>query len=32
MKAFIKDAAQALVMATLIGGPMFIYMIFVMKP
>jgi hypothetical protein len=32
MKSFLKDLAQATVMALLIGGPMFAYFLFVMKP
>lgn len=32
MKSFFKDLAQATVMAFLIGGPMFYYFLFVMKP
>jgi hypothetical protein len=32
MKSFFKDLAQAAVMALLIGGPMFAYFLFVMKP
>ena len=28
---FIKDLAQALLMATLIGGPIFYYFLFMMK-
>lgn len=31
MKAFMKDLGQALIMATLIGGPFFYYFLFMMK-
>jgi hypothetical protein len=31
MKSFVKDIAQALVMAVLIGGPIFFYILFMMK-
>jgi hypothetical protein len=31
MKSFIKDLGQALIMATLIGGPIFFYILFMMK-
>ena len=29
---FIKELAQAVILAALFGGPLFLYMIFVMKP
>lgn len=32
MKSFFKDLSQAILMAALIGGPMFYYFLFVMKP
>jgi hypothetical protein len=32
MMQFIKELGQAAVIATLIGGPAFYYMIFMMKP
>jgi hypothetical protein len=32
MTKFFKDLAQATVVALLIGGPMFAYFLFVMKP
>lgn len=32
MNKFLKDLSQATVMALLIGGPMFYYFLFVMKP
>jgi hypothetical protein len=31
MKSFVKDLAQAFVMAVLIGGPIFYYFLFMMK-
>jgi len=31
MKQFFKELGQALIMATLIGGPIFYYMLFMMK-
>jgi len=31
MKSFIKDLTQAFVMAALIGGPIFYYILFMMK-
>lgn len=31
MKSFVKDLAQAFVMAVLIGGPAFYYILFMMK-
>ena len=31
MKSFIKDLGQALIMAALIGGPIFFYILFMMK-
>jgi hypothetical protein len=32
MMNFIKDLAQAMVMAVLIGGPFFYYFLFMMEP
>jgi hypothetical protein len=32
MMDFIKEMAQALVLAALFGGPMFFYFLFMMKP
>jgi ABC-type Fe3+-siderophore transport system permease subunit len=32
MKSFLKDLAQATVVAALIGGPLFIYMIYFWTP
>jgi len=29
---YVKEVAQALVLAALFGGPLFLYMLFVMKP
>ena len=31
MKEFVKDLVQATIMATLIGGPVFYYFLFMMK-
>jgi hypothetical protein len=31
MKEFVKELGQALIMATLIGGPIFFYFLFMMK-
>ena len=31
MKEFVKELSQALLMATLIGGPIFFYFLFMMK-
>ena len=31
MKEFIKELVQATIMATLVGGPFFYYMLFVLK-
>jgi len=32
MKSFLKDLLQATVLATLFGGPLFYYLLVVMKP
>jgi hypothetical protein len=32
MMNFIKDLAQAMVMAVLVGGPIFFYLLFMMEP